>query len=86
MRDFTVFTRHQTFVIKSTTLRCVGHVAGIGVKKYAYRVLVGKSVRNRPLGRSRRRRDNNIKVHHKSGGRELNRFTGLGQEQVACCC
>jgi len=37
-----------------------GHVAGMGEKRGAYRVLVGKSEGNRPLGRSRHRWEDNI--------------------------
>jgi hypothetical protein len=39
-----------------------GHVACLGDKKSAYRILVGRSERNRPLGRPRRRWEDNIKM------------------------
>ena len=49
-------------VIKSKTFRWAGHVACMGEKRGVYRVLVGKPKRNRPLGRSRRRWEDNIKM------------------------
>jgi hypothetical protein len=49
-------------MIKSRRMRWVGHVAQIGEKKNAYRILVGKPEGKRPLGRPRRRWVNNIKM------------------------
>jgi hypothetical protein len=43
-----------------------GHVARMGVKRNAYRVLVGKPERKRPLGGPRRRWMDNIKMDLKS--------------------
>jgi hypothetical protein len=42
-------------MIKSRRMRWAGHVARIGVKRNAYRLLVGKPEGKRPLGRARRR-------------------------------
>jgi len=42
-------------VIKSRRMRCAGHVARMGEKRGAYRVLVGKPEGKRPLGRPKRR-------------------------------
>jgi hypothetical protein len=42
-------------VIKSRRVRWAGHVACMGEERGAYRVLVGKPDRKRPLGRPRRR-------------------------------
>jgi hypothetical protein len=42
--------------------RTAGHVAGIGERRGAYMVLVGKPERRRPLGRPRRRWEDNIKM------------------------
>jgi hypothetical protein len=39
-----------------------GHVARMGVKMTAYRLLVGKSEEKRPLGRLRRKWMNNIEM------------------------
>ena len=41
-------------VIKSRRMRWAGHVARMGEERGAYRVLVGKPVGKRPLGRPRR--------------------------------
>jgi hypothetical protein len=49
-------------VIKSRRMRWVGHVARLGVRRGAYRVLVGKSKGKRELGRPRRRWEDNITV------------------------
>jgi hypothetical protein len=45
-------------IIKSRRMRWDGHVARMGEKRNAYRLLVGK----RPLGRPRRRWVDNIKM------------------------
>ena len=47
-------------VIKSIRMRWAGHVARMGKGRGVYRVLVGNPGGKRPLGRSRRRWENNI--------------------------
>jgi hypothetical protein len=42
-------------IIKSRRMRWAGHVARMGEKRNAYRLLVGKPEGRRPLGRPRRR-------------------------------
>jgi hypothetical protein len=49
-------------VIKSRRMRWAGHVARMGEGRVAYRGLVGKPEGRRPLGRPRRRWEDNIKV------------------------
>jgi hypothetical protein len=49
-------------IIKSRKMRWAGHVARMGEKRSAYRLLVGKSEGKRPLGRPRRRWVDNIKI------------------------
>jgi hypothetical protein len=49
-------------VIKSRRKRWVGHVARVGEKRDGYRVLMGKREGKRPLGRSRSRWEDNIKI------------------------
>jgi hypothetical protein len=44
-------------VIKSRIMRWVRHVARIGDRRGAYKVLMGRPERKRPLGRPRRRRE-----------------------------
>jgi hypothetical protein len=49
-------------VIKSRRMRWAGHVAHMGEGRGAYRVLVGRPEDKRPLGRPRRRWEDNIKI------------------------
>ena len=49
-------------VIKSRRMRWAGHVARMGEERGAYRVLVGKLEGKRPLGRTRRRWVDNIRM------------------------
>jgi hypothetical protein len=49
-------------VIKSRRMRWAGHVACMGEGRGVYRVLVGRPKRKRPLGRPRRRWEDNIKM------------------------
>jgi len=48
--------------IKSGRMRWAGHVARMGERRGIYRVLVGKPECKRPLGRPRRRWEDNIKM------------------------
>jgi hypothetical protein len=54
-------------VIKSRGLRWAGHVARMGERRGAHRSLVGKPEERRPLGRSRRRWEDNIKMDFQKG-------------------
>jgi len=49
-------------VVKSRRMRWAGNVAYMGEGRGVQRVLVGKPARKRPLGRSRRRWEDNIKM------------------------
>jgi hypothetical protein len=49
-------------IIKSRRMRWAGHVARMGEKGNAYRLLVGKPEGERPRGRPRRRWVDNIKM------------------------
>jgi hypothetical protein len=49
-------------VIKSRRLRWAGHVSRMGERRGAYRALVGKPEGRRPVGRPRRRWEDNIKM------------------------
>jgi len=49
-------------VIKSRRMKWAGHVARMGDGRGVYRVLVEKPERKRPLGRPRRRWEDNIKM------------------------
>jgi hypothetical protein len=49
-------------MIKSRRMRCAGHVAQMGEKRNAYRILVEKPEGKRPLRRPRHRWEDNIKI------------------------
>jgi hypothetical protein len=49
-------------VVKSRRMRWAGRVARMGEERVVHRVLVGKPERKRPLGRPRRRWEDNIKM------------------------
>jgi hypothetical protein len=49
-------------VIKSRRMIWVGHVVRMGEGRDVYRVLMGKPQGKRPLGRPRRRWEDNIKM------------------------
>jgi len=49
-------------VVKSRRIIWAGHVARMGQERGVYRVLVGKPEGKRPLGRPRRRWEDNIKM------------------------
>jgi hypothetical protein len=60
-------------VVKSRRMRWAGHVARMGENRGVHRVLVGKPKGKRPLGRPRRRWEDNIKMDLQEvggGGRE----------------
>jgi hypothetical protein len=50
-------------VIKSREMRWAGHVTRMGEGRGAYRVLIGRPEGKRPLGRPRRRWEDNIKMY-----------------------
>ena len=56
-------------VVKSRRMRWTGHVARMGEDIVVHRVLVGKPEGKMPLGKPRRRWEDNIKMDlHKVGG------------------
>jgi len=56
-------------VVKSRRMRWAGHVVDVGEGRGVHKVLVGKSEGKRPLGRPRRRWEDNIKMDlQKVGG------------------
>jgi hypothetical protein len=55
-------------MIKSRRMRWAGHVARMGEKRNAYRLLVGEPEGKRPLERSRRRWVDNIKMDFREIG------------------
>jgi hypothetical protein len=55
-------------MIQSRRMRWAGHVARMGARRNAYRILVGKPEGRRPLGRPRRRWVDNIKMNFRQIG------------------
>jgi hypothetical protein len=51
-------------IMKSRRIRWAGHIARMGEKRNAYRLLVGKPEGKRPIGSPRRRWANDIKMDH----------------------
>jgi hypothetical protein len=49
-------------VIKSRRMRWAGHVARMGEKRGAYRIFMGRPEGRRPLGKPRRRWEENIEI------------------------
>ncbi|KAJ4440722.1 hypothetical protein ANN_08870 [Periplaneta americana] len=65
--------------IKSRRLRWAGHVARMGEFTNAYRVLVGRPEGKRPLGRPRRRWEDNIKMDLREVGYDDREWINLAQ-------
>jgi hypothetical protein len=55
-------------VVKLRRMRWAGHVARMGEDRGVHRVLVEKPEGNRPLGRPRRRWEDNIKINFQDVG------------------
>ena len=68
-------------VIKSRRIRWEGHVARMEEGRGVHKVLVGKPDGKRPLGRPRRRREDNIKIDLQEVGRSCGDWTELAQDR-----
>jgi hypothetical protein len=69
-------------VIKARGLRWAGHVARMGEGRGVYRFLVGKPGGKRPLGRPRRRWDDNLKLDLREIGIDGANWIRLAQDRV----
>jgi hypothetical protein len=69
-------------VIKSRRMRWAGHVARTGEGKGVYRFLVGRPEGKRPLGRPRRRWEDNIKMVLRETGIDGANWIQLVQDRV----
>jgi hypothetical protein len=69
-------------VIKSRTMRWAEHVARMGEGRDVYRVLVGKPEGKRPLGRPRRRWEDNIKLDLRGIGIDGVNWIQLTQDRI----
>ncbi|KAJ4450934.1 hypothetical protein ANN_02369 [Periplaneta americana] len=67
--------------IKSRLLRWAGQVARIVESRNAYRVLVGRPEGKRPLGRPRRRWEDNIKMDLREVGYDDREWINLAQDR-----
>jgi hypothetical protein len=65
-------------VIKLRRKRWAGHVARIGEGRGVYRVLVGRHEVKRPLGRPRRRWEDNIKINLREIGFDGGNWLRIG--------
>ena len=68
-------------VIKSRRMRWAGHGSRMGEGRGVYRVLVGKPEGKRPLGRPRRRWEDNIRMELQEVGLGYDNWNGLGQDR-----
>ena len=68
-------------VVKSRRMRWAGHVARMGERRGVYRVLVGKPEGKRPLGRPKRRWEDNIKMDLKEVGGDCGDWMELAQDR-----
>jgi len=57
-----LYSSPSTVRVTKSRRRWAGHAAGMGERSGIYRVLVGKPEGKRPLGRPRRRWEDNIKM------------------------
>jgi hypothetical protein len=68
-------------IIKSSRMRWASHVARMGEKRSAYRLLVGRPEGKRPLGRPRRRWVDNIRIDFGEVGWGDVDWIGLAQDR-----
>ena len=68
-------------VVNSRRMRWAGNVARMGEERGVYRVFVGKPEGKRPLGRPRRRWDNDIKMDLHEVGYGVMDWTELAQDR-----
>ena len=68
-------------VVKSRRMRWAGHVSRMGEGRGVYRVLVGKPEGKRPMGRPRRRWENNIKMDLQEVGGDCGDWMELAQDR-----
>jgi hypothetical protein len=68
-------------IVKSRRMRWAGHVVRMGEKRNVYRLLVGKPEGKRPLGRTRRRWVDNVKMDLLEIGFSVLDWIGLAQDR-----
>ena len=75
-RDYNIIIRSRKVAIYPS-----GHIVRMGERRGAYRVLMGKSERKRPLGRPRCKWDGNIKTDLQEVGCMDMDWVGLAQDR-----
>ena len=75
------FSPNIVRVIKSRGMRWAGHVARMEEGRGVHKVLVGKTEGKRPLGRQRRRWEDNIKMDLQEEGRGCGDWMELAQDR-----
>ena len=69
-------------VIKSRRLRWAGHVAKMEEGRSAFKILIGKPTGKKPLGKPRRRWEDNIKIDLKEIGINKRNWVDSVQDKV----
>jgi hypothetical protein len=68
-------------MVKSRRMRWAGHVTRMREKRNAYRILVGRPEGKRPLGRSRHRLEDNIRMNLRETGWGVMDWIYLAQDR-----
>ena len=68
-------------VIKSRRLRWAGHVAGMEEGSSAFQILTGKPTGKKPLGRPRRRWEDNIRMDLEEIGINVGKLVDSAQDR-----
>ena len=69
-------------MIKSRRLRWAGHVARMEEGRSAFKILTGKPTEKRPLGRPRRRWDDNIRMDFEEIGINAENWVDSAQDMI----
>jgi hypothetical protein len=69
-------------MIKSRRMRWAGHVARMGEGRGVYKVLVGRPEGKKPLGKSRRRWEDNVKMDFRETGIDGANWSQLVHDRV----
>ena len=72
------------FVSPGVRLRCKGHVARMVEGKSAFRIVTGKITGKRPLGRPRRRWEDNIRIDLAEIGINAGNWVDSAQDRDFC--
>jgi hypothetical protein len=84
MMNFTACILHRIIVrvIKSRRMRWAGQVGRMGEGRGVYRILVGRAEDERPLGRPKRRWEDNIKMDLREIGIDGANWIQVAQNRV----